>query len=304
MKTLIIDLNNIGWMAAGIKPLTHNGQRVEVIYVGLNMIRSYIVKFEPDICYVAADGGRDPERMKLYPDYKRRRGELTKVEIRERNGFFSQLNELQKVIKMLGIIQYRCKDREADDIIFNLLYESNESIIVSTDKDFFQTLNQKGVEIYSPVKKQIVRAADVEEKYKIPISYFIDHKALTGDPSDNLPGIRGIGDVGATWLINNVFNESTDEGELSKTQLRMMNLLTTNMDTFELMYELIKLKKIGKEELERGRTENRPVAIGNLQERGIAICQRYGFERHQRNISKFLRPFELLWGRQNMEETK
>lgn len=294
MKTLIADGNNLGWMSFGIVPLTHEGQRIEAIYVGLNMIRSYLEKFEPDRFYLVFDGGRDAERMGLYPDYKKRKGELTEVEKRERDMFFDQLHRLREVTRALGIIQYRCKGREADDIIYSLLGDT-ESIIVSTDKDFYQLLEKDNVSIYNPVTKGIINAKTVEEKYGIPIRYFVDHKALTGDPSDNLPGVKNIGDKGAEWLINNVFDLAVGIKEANKRQQRMVNLLYDNMDTFSLMRELIRLKRIEREELKEGRMEDRPETIEELQERAIAICEKYGFEQHQRNIVKFLLPFEILW---------
>lgn len=298
MRTLIADGNNLGWMAVGIVPLTYEGQRIEAIYVGLNMIRSYLEKFEPDRFYLVFDGGRDAERMRLYPDYKKRKGELTEVEKRERNIFFDQLYKLREVTRTLGIIQYCCKGREADDIICSLL-DSTESIIVSTDKDFYQLLEKDNVSIYNPVTKGIINAKTVEERYGIPIRYFVDHKALTGDSSDNLPGVKGIGDKGAEWLINNVFDQAVDVKNASKREQRMVNLLFDNMNTFDLMRKLIRLKEIGKGELEEGKMEDRPVTIEELQERAIAICEQYGFEQHQRNIVKFLLPFEILWRKQN-----
>lgn len=296
VKKLIIDFNNIGWMSFGICPLTFQNKRIEAIFVGLNMVRSYLVKFEPDICLIAIDGGRDAERMRLYPDYKKRKGELTEVERRERDIFFDQLYKLREVTRALGIVQYCCKGREADDIICSLL-GNTESIIVSTDKDFYQLLEKDNVSIYNPVTKGIINAKTVEEKYGIPIRYFVDHKALTGDSSDNLPGVKGIGDKGAEWLINNVFDLAMGIKEANKRQQRMVNLLYDNMDTFSLMRELIRLKRIGREELKEGRMEDRPETIEELQERAIAICEEYGFEQNLRNFPKFILPFEILWNK-------
>jgi len=296
MKTLIIDFNNLGWMAYGIVPLSFKGERVEVIYVGLNMIRSYLAKFEPNVCFIAIDGGRDPERLKLYPDYKRRRKELTMAELKERSNFFGQLKKLQETTISLGMVVYKMKSREADDVIHNLLDEEAECIVVSTDKDFYQLLGHKeNVVVYNPVKKQIIRAKDVEEKFGIPINYFIDFKALAGDPSDRLPGIKGIGHKWAAWLVNNVLVEGPTYDKLTRGQIRAVNLLFDDLDTYDLMKKLIRLKHIRKEEMEKGRFEDRPASLAELQERGVAICQQYGFEKHQRSFPSFVRPFEMLW---------
>jgi len=297
-KTIICDGNNLGWMAFGIVPLSYEGKRVEAIYVGLNMIRSYLREFEPDEFYLVWDGGRDPSRLALYPDYKKRIKEPTMAEMKERSNFFDQLRELQDVMTSLGVIQYRCKKREADDIIFNLTDESNaaEFIIVSTDKDFYQLLGHKeNVVVYNPVKKQIVRAKDVEEKFGIPINYFIDFKALAGDPSDRLPGIKGIGHKWAAWLVNNVLVEGQTYDKLTRGQIRAVNLLFDDLDTYGLMKKLIRLKHIKEEEMEKGKFEDRPASLAELQERGVAICEKYGFEKHQRSFPSFVRPFEMFW---------
>jgi len=302
MKTIIADGNNLGWMAVGIAPLTYEGKRVEAIYVGLNMIRSYLQRFEPDGFYLAWDGGRDPERLRLYPDYKKRRGELTEVEKRERNMFFDQLNKLQEVMKSLGVVQFRCEKREADDIIFNLLSENEESIIVSTDKDFYQLLERENVSVYNPVTKQVIKAEDVEKKYDIPIDYFIDYKALVGDPSDNLPGVKGIGEKWAKWIVADIMAAGEEKlvveiASLDNSKRRIMGLFDDNLGTFDLMRKLIRLRKIGEEEMRKGMIEDRPKTLAELQERGIAICEQYGFEKHLNSFPSFIQPFEMLWER-------
>lgn len=294
-KILIADGNNLGWMAFGITPLTFKGERVEAIYVGLNMIRSYLKEFNPNKFYLVWDGGRDAKRLHLYPEYKQRTKELTEDEFQERSKFFGQLKKLQDVMKLLGVVQYRVKGCEADDIIFNLLDKEAECVVVSTDKDFYQLLENDNVAVYNPVKKQMIRAKEVEEKYSIPVSYFIDYKSLMGDPSDNLPGVKGIGTKWATWLINNVLMEGAKYDELTSAQIRVVNLLFNGLKTFDLMKQLIRLKEIDSNRIEKGKFEDRPTAVAKLQERGVQICQEYGFESHQKSFPNFIRPFEMLW---------
>lgn len=299
-KIIIADGNNLGWMAYGITPLSYKGERIEAIFIGLNMIRAYLREFEPDEFYLVWDGGRDKDRLALYPDYKKRRKELTKSEMKERSGFFDQLKKLQGVMTLLGVVQYRIKGREADDVIYDIMNrsvkEGGEVLIVSTDKDFYQLLSDD-VSIYNPVKKNIIKAKDVEEKYSIPVSYFIDYKALAGDPSDKLPGVRGIGPTWATWLINNVLVEGAKYDELTKAQCSAVNKLFVNLDDYVLMKKLIRLKAIKKKEMKEGRFEDRPDSVAQLQERAIIICEQFGFEKHQKSFPSFIQPFEILWRR-------
>jgi len=296
-KIVIADGNNLGWMAFGITPLTHKGQRVEAIYVGLNMIRGYLRRFEPDEFYLVWDGGRDARRLKLYPDYKRRRKELSVEAVEERKNFFSQIQDLQGVMHSLGVVQFKCAGREADDVCHTLITgDKNEyAMVISTDKDFYQVLKHGRVEIYNPVTKGIIGEKDTEKLLGIPVSYFVDYRALVGDVSDNLPGVKGIGEKWAGWLINNIFEEGINYDELTKSQVRMVNVLFDGLGTFDLMGKLIRFKHISKKEMKEGRHERRPATLAELQEIGISICERYGFDKHLNGFSHFIRPFESLW---------
>ena len=298
MKSIICDGNNLGWMAYGIVPLTHNNRRVEAIFVGLNMVLSYLRSFEPDKLCMVWDGARDAERLKIYPDYKRRTKELPEGEKEERDLFFGQLRELQDLMRSFGIPQYKLKGREADDVIFSIIETSNwdgQSIIVSTDKDFFQALADKNVSVYNPVKKMIVAVEDVEKRFDVPIEHVLEYRAMVGDPSDHLPGVKGLGDKWAAWLVNNIIHGDVEVEDVSKAQASKIKLLFDNLDTYNLMKELMAFKKIGGDELERGRFEDRPGDLGELQERIIVALNDYGFEKHLNNLPSFMKPLEKLW---------
>ena len=302
MKSIIVDGNNLGWMAYGIVPLTHDNRRVEAVYIGLNMIANYLRSFEPEKLCVVWDSSRDAERLKIYPDYKRRTKELSEGEQEERKLFFGQLNDFQDLMKTFGIPQYKVKGREADDVIFSLIDTSNydgTSIIVSTDKDFFQALSDESIRIYNPVKKMIVGAEDVEKRFGVPIEYVLEYRAMVGDPSDHLPGVKGIGDKWAAWLVNNILQEEAVDlngfGSLSKAQITKINLLADNIDTYILMKKLMAFINLSVDELETGKFEDRPLDLGELQERVIVALNHYGFEKHLNNLPKFIKPFEKLW---------
>ena len=84
---------------------------------------------------------------------------------------------------------------EADDAIAYLctdVFKYDEKIILSTDKDFYQLINDKTF-IWSPMKKMLIDEENILENYGFPATNFIIFKALNGDDSDNIPGIKGIG---------------------------------------------------------------------------------------------------------------
>ena len=120
-KTLLIDSNNLLWRSSGKPPLTHEGIRTEAVYIGINMLKTYMQRFEPDSCIMVWDGGRDKRRTEKFPDYKRKKKEPTPVEKRERKILFSQAELLQLGFELLGVSQCQCKGLEADDVIYNFV---------------------------------------------------------------------------------------------------------------------------------------------------------------------------------------
>jgi len=298
MRKILVDGNNLGWMSFGRTPLSYKGKRTETIFLALSMIRSYL-EFPSQGVIVVWDGGIDEYRMSLYPEYKRqRRTELTEIEKGERNTFFEQLKALQEILSILGLLQYKLKGREADDVIYSLVKESYEDdyLVISTDKDFYQLLTVEGVEIYSPVKKEFLTKDAVEEKLGIPIEYYVDYKAMVGDSSDNLPGIKGIGPKNAKWLINSVFDKRLEQAP-NKVETRMMGLLFDNLDTFGLMRKLISLREISDGELERGKVACKEAGLGEMRGSVKTIFEAYGFNRFLDRFNWFMSPFEDLWAR-------
>jgi len=299
-KILLIDGNNLGWMSYAQAPLTYDGRRTEMIFIGLNMLRKYIADFEPDDCCMIWDGGHDSRRKNLFPQYKKKKKrELTEVEEREKNAFFWQLKEFQKVLNSFEIPQIRCKGREADDVIYNIVIHDkldSEFILVSTDKDFYQLLDYPvNIRIYSPGKKREITVKDVEKEFGIPIIYYVDYKAMIGDPSDNLSGIKGLGPVAAKWLVNNILSREIRHQNIERPDRRKVDLLHDNIETFHLMRELIRFMLIDNKEIEAGKFGTRTHAMAGYQERILWVLEKYGFERFLKNFERFFSPFEQLW---------
>jgi len=302
VRTLFIDANNLSHRAHGQAPLEHEGQRTEILFLGLNMVRKYLKDFQPDDVVVVWDFGRDRRRLQLFPNYKNqlKRKKLTPVEERERAAFYDQMNKLEDCLKEIGITQYRCKGREADDVIYNLLMNeaaSSEFILISSDKDFFQLFDcMTNIKIYSPIKKKLYEQKDVEEEFGISVQDYVDYKALVGDPSDALPGVKGIGPKWARWLVNNVISgDSIEDGSnFTQSQLNMIDKLFSDLGNFSLMKTLIAFMHIDAEELAEGRTEDIPANTSELHERIMLFCHKYGFAGPGRDFSAYVGPFSHL----------
>ena len=148
-------------------------------------------KFQPDRAYFVLEG-RPAHRSETYAHYKSNRPA-------QPEDFWRQQQEILSVLKSLPVVQIRHPHHECDDVIANLakFYSvgGNEVVVVSSDSDFiqlFDTLEAQKISLYHPIKKLFI------EK---PNYLYLPWKALRGDVSDNIPGIRGVGDKTATKLI-------------------------------------------------------------------------------------------------------
>jgi DNA polymerase-1 len=282
-NVLLIDGNNLVCQTLGKPPLCFNGKRTEAIKISMAMLRSYIVNFDPEKVVVFWDGGRDERRIKIYPDYKKRK-EQTEAERAEKKIFFEQMDEVRELFSALGIEQIRVPGREADDVIYSYLEQNIESygeaqpVIVSTDADMFQILSYYAhgkVLVFSPVKKILIDRVWVEEKYGIAIEDFVIWKSLVGDTSDNIPGIRGIGPIRAKKLINEkrVYDE-------------------INLGELLVQLELVLLYLLDEKEIMKG--EILCATKENILDRAIELFEKYGFEQPLGDVASWVGPFLRL----------
>lgn len=301
MKILILDGNNISWMAFGRSPLVFNGQRTELVKIGLSMVRGYLEQFRPDFCFMIWDGGRNKQRTELYPEYKKRSDkELTEVEVREKESFFQQLSQLRDALQVFGIDQVRCTGEEADDVIFTLVDKFAEELpesevtVVSTDQDMMQLfLVADNVKVFSPVKNKLYGAAcEVERELGFPLQYLIAYKAMVGDSSDNLPGIRGIGPAGAKTLIQ-FFVDGI------QTPKVVSLLKKWDMKQFEKMVNLIMFMDVGFTAVARANvTVN--VELNDLHYNAQQLCEQYGFDQWLQSMASFVDPFDSYLRRRSV----
>ena len=151
-----------------------------------------VEKFGGDVAYFVLEG-KPKHRTGTFEGYKSNRPKLP-------DDFWRQQAEILEVMTHLPVVQIRHKDYECDDVIANLAKhyvkgKGAEVIVVSGDSDFiqlFDTLDDEKLKIFHPIKKKFI------EK---PGYNYLDWKSLKGDTSDNIPGIKGVGDKTATKLI-------------------------------------------------------------------------------------------------------
>jgi DNA polymerase-1 len=156
---------------------------------------------QPTAIYVCWEGGGSQRRRSLYSDYKMNRkpeklnrfyeDDLPDTKENEKH----QLLTLLAMLKHVPVCQIYVSDCEGDDVIAHLCngpFRNQQKIIASSDKDFYQLLNSE-TKIYSLHKKKYVSEPDVLVEFRVRAQNFALAKALCGDKSDNVPGIKGLG---------------------------------------------------------------------------------------------------------------
>ena len=159
---------------------------------------------QPDQIVVCWDGiGGSARKKAIDKDYKAGRKPLRfnrrmiklDPELQEQNKVFQQIR-LYEYLNEMPIIQVAIDGIEADDIIGYIVgqnyYDGWEKIIVSSDKDFFQ-LASDTIKVYRPIQNKFVTVGGLLETDKVHPNNYALARAIVGDKSDNLPGVKGIG---------------------------------------------------------------------------------------------------------------
>jgi len=207
-RVLFIDgLNTFirNWCA--IPTLNENGNHVGGVTGFLKSIGALIRNLKPTRVVVVFDGsGGSQRRRALYPEYKSQRKPITHVNRsydldtpeQEQENMKHQLMALTDILQHLPVTIIAIDNIEADDVIAYasewVASQGGKSIILSTDKDFYQMINEH-ITLWHPIKKKLYDVNSVIEDYKIHPDNFVLYRALTGDKSDNIPGVNGIGEI-------------------------------------------------------------------------------------------------------------
>jgi DNA polymerase-1 len=176
-----------------------SGQRTETIYSFLTAFKSLVQNYKQDdtTVFLTWDGGND-RRKSFFPDYKAGRKKFE-------DAFYEQLDEIRKIVYYLGVKQYHFKAVEADDLIGTLTTKSRKKgqkvLIVSSDHDFEQLISRH-VKVLHPLANNLLKDEQfVLDTYGVPPDRLVEVMSLTGDPTDNIPGIEKVGDKTAAKLI-------------------------------------------------------------------------------------------------------
>lgn len=181
-----------------LPPLTTSkGEPVNAIYGFARMIFKLLTEYKPDYLAVCFDAPGPTFRKNIYPEYKATRKE-TEPELK------SQFPLSRELVQAMELTSFEVEGFEADDLIATLAKKAEqdnlEVVIVSSDKDVLQIVNEK-IKVLNEPKDILFDREKVLEKWGVNPEQLIDVFSLMGDSSDNVPGIKGIGEKTAVRLI-------------------------------------------------------------------------------------------------------
>ena len=244
MKLLILDGNSVINRAFyGVKPLTNReGLYTHAIYGFLNILERVEKEEQPEAVCVAFDLHGPTFRHKRYDGYKATRHGMPEE-------LAQQMPVMKDVLRAMNIPIYECQGWEADDVIGTVgkICSNNEweCVVVTGDRDSLQLIDEN-----VHIKLVITRAGQTtatlytrelfEEEYGFEPKKLIDLKALMGDSSDNIPGVKGIGEKTAKTLLQKFGSLDGVYENLGDPAIKpkMREKLESDKDNAYLSYEL------------------------------------------------------------------
>ena len=262
-RILIIDgLNTFIRSFVVVPTVNEHGTHVGGITGFLMSIGYAIRNIKPTRVIICFDGkGGSQRRRKLFPDYKATRrvkhrmtriNEFNSVDD-ERVAMAQQLQRLSQYMEQLPITVMSIENIEADDAmayISQQVYPKSQCILMSTDKDFLQLVDER-VQVWSPTKKKFYGKETIKEEFSMESKNFLMYRVLTGDSSDNIPGIRGAGSKTLMKRLPLLFEENKvkleqifDYIEKTNDGTKLAADILSNKDLLELNYKLMQLEEV------------------------------------------------------------
>lgn len=204
-RLLVIDALNAYFRAYIVDPsLSLNGFPIGGYKGFIKILQKLCREMKPDQIVIAWDGaGGSQKRKNINKNYKEGRKPIrlnrnVRV-LTEDEEMRNKVWQQQRLIEMLNempVIQLMREGVEADDIISYVVqmphYKGWQKVIVSSDKDFFQLCDDETI-LYRPIQKKFINKPRILEEYSIHPTNFALARAIAGDKSDNLEGVKGVG---------------------------------------------------------------------------------------------------------------
>lgn len=274
MTTLILDCNNLlyrtFWISKNKGLINSKSQNVGSVLYFLNCVRSYVKNYEPDRVFAAWD------KKLTWPSTNFRKEIITTKYKGNRNytsfeGVHEHDDLIQQMLSNLNIKNIFPNVLEADDVIAWLTHTlPGKKVVVSTDKDLWQLVNEN-TKVFEPTRKKEITVDNFEEvSGGVKREDYLLYKCILGDTSDNVEGVQGFGKVRAKRTAENNLKNLTPEqkaivevnlkvSDLSygykqykeeedsyKSQFSLLNGESYDLESFKDIVEHLELKSISK----------------------------------------------------------
>lgn len=242
-KLVIIDGSSLLYRAFyALPPLSKNGVYTNAVFGFLRMLLSIYRTLDPEYMAVSFDKGRETFRTKMYSEYKATRKPAP-------DELVPQFALIKEVLRVMGVAVYEPEGYEGDDVLGTLSRRYEDSLpvyIVTGDRDALQLsdehvtvlLTRKGISQMDAMTPEAVM-----EKYQITPSQVIDMKALMGDASDNIPGVRGVGEKTALKLITRYKTLDGIYDHLDEIKGALHKKLEADKEAAYLSYDLATIRR-------------------------------------------------------------
>ncbi len=215
---------------------TSSGESTSAVYGFSRTLLDVYEHYQPKYLAVAFDEGLSA-REELYPEYKATREKMP-------DDLRSQFARIRELVSAFNIPQLTMPNMEADDVLGSISRQAVEmglAVHIATgDRDILQLLGPQ-VRVQLPQRGEDDKVWDVpafREKWGLEPSQLVDLKAMMGDSSDNIPGVKGVGEKSATKLLQEYGDLDRIYDNLDKISTRVRNRLTEGRDLAYLSREL------------------------------------------------------------------
>jgi len=243
---ILVDGHSIAFRAFYALPdtlITKDGFPTNVIHGFLMMISKLVKDYDSEKIIITWDISKKTFRTELYSDYK---GNRTSAP----DEFKLQVKTLQKLLEKFNIPQVSKEGFEADDVLGTLSKKLNdkdkEVMIVTGDRDSFQLITDKTNILYTKrgiSDTQIYNEKIFNEEYSIKSNQYIEYLALKGDPSDNIPGLPGVGEKTAINLLLKYKNINSIYENINDLTPKLKETFSINRDLLDISKTLATIKK-------------------------------------------------------------
>jgi 5'-3' exonuclease len=276
------------------------------VFTSLRAIAGTLEVFRARRCIVVYDGGRSERRLKLYPDYKGQRATRDDDDPEKRahlERFVAQKELLLGGLRHFGVASIRLWGREGDDVIAKIVrHVKKPTVVMTEDRDFFQLVSDR-VAIWRASREALVTLEDFAELTGWPSPRLhLLWKAVEGDHSDNIDGVRGVGEKTFQQVIAEAAVQGPEDAEricawAASHKKALVRRLADGLPTIKRNLALVdlSLEEWTEDEVKamRGVVQT-PMRFSNRDAYGW--CAQMEFQSMLDSFAQFVQPFRRLGG--------